>query len=618
MRPDSPSFHAKEAIALGEVVDDAIIDVENILRRLRSRREDESFLSVILSASLEVRSAVVYASFIVALVMLPVFFLDGLAGSFFRPLALAYVLSILASLVVALTVTPALSCMMLRKTPREHRDGPLLRVLKRLYARVLPWFAARPRTILAASLAMLAGTGWLSTRLGQEFLPNFQERDFLMHWVEKPGTSLEAMTRITIAASRELRSVEGVRNFGAHITRAELGDEVVGPNFTELWVSLDPEVDYHTSLAKIQEIVDGYPGLYRDVQTYLRERVKEVLSGAGASIVVRLFGPDLATLRSEGSRIGDAIADVPGVKSLKVEAQMLVPQIDLRIHNERAAFHGLDEASIRQAVTTMIKGRKVGEIYQEQRIHDVAVWSVPEVRTDLAALKELLIDTPAGVPVRLANVADVGISPAQNEIKREGASRRLDITCDAEGRDLGSVVRDIQQRVAALDFPAGYHIEFLSEHTARQKSSRQILWLSAASLLGIMALLQADFQKVRHTALVMLSLSFSLIGGLLAAWQWGGVISLGSLVGFVTVLGIAARNGIMLISHYQHLMEHEGMDFGPELILRGALERLSPILMTAACAGLALVPIVWEGDVPGHKIEHRWPSSSSEASPPAP
>ena len=591
-------------IALGEVVDDAIIDVENILRRLRMRPEGQSLMQVILTASLEVRSAVVYASFIVVLVMLPVFFLTGLAGSFFRPLALAYVLSILASLAVALTVTPALSLLMLRNTPREHREGPLLRVLKGIYGRILPAFTVRPRAALAVIVAMLGGAGWLAGHLGQEFLPAFQERDFLMHWVEKPGTSLEAMTRITVSASKELRAVPGVNHFGSHIARAELGDEVVGPNFTELWISLDPEADYKKSLEIIQGIVDGYPGLYRDVQTYLRERVKEVLSGAGASIVVRLFGPDLTTLRTGGNLIGDAIKDVPGIKALKVESQMLVPQIELRINNARAALYGLNEATIRQTVTSMIKGRKVGETYQNQRIQDVAVWSIPSVRTDIASLLDLLIDTPTGSHVRLGDVADVGISPAPNEIKREGASRRLDITCDAEGRDLGSVAAEIEQRVKALTLPAGYHVEFLGEHTARQESSRQILWLGLASLLGVMALLQADFQSVRHTALVMLSLTFSLIGGLLAAWNWGGVISLGSLVGFVTVLGIAARNGIMLISHYQHLMEHEGMTFGPELVIRGALERLAPILMTAACAALALLPIVVKGNVPGHEIEH--------------
>jgi CzcA family heavy metal efflux pump len=591
-------------IALGEVVDDAIIDVENILRRLRQRPPDQSLASVILAASMEVRSAVVYASFIVVLVMLPVFFLTGLAGSFFRPLALAYVLSILASLGVALTVTPGLSLLLLRVTERTQRDAPLLRVLKAAYGRMLPRVATRPRSAMAVIAIMLAAAVWLAGRLGQEFLPAFQERDFLMHWVEKPGTSLEAMTRITARASRELRAVPGVQHFGSHIARAELGDEVVGPNFTELWISLDPAADYASSLAKIQGIVDGYPGLYRDVQTYLRERVKEVLTGTGASIVVRLFGPDLPILRSEGGRIGDVLHSVPGIKALKVESQMLVPQIELRINHDRAAGFGLTEAAIRQAVSTLIKGRKVGESYQQQRIHDVVVWGIPSTRTDLASLDELLVDTPTGSHVRLGDVADVGIFPAPNEIKREGASRRIDITCDAEGRDLGAVVREIERRVMALPLPENYHVEVLGEHAARQESARQIRWLTLASLVGILGLLQADFQSLRHTALVMLSLTFSLVGGLFAAWSWGGVLSLGSLVGFVTVLGIAARNAIMLISHYQHLVANEGMAFGPELVVRGAMERLGPILMTSACAALALIPIVWKGSVPGHEIEH--------------
>lgn len=591
-------------IALGEVVDDAIIDVENILRRLRQRTEGQSLAHVVLSASLEVRSAVVYASLIVVLVMLPVFFLTGLAGSFFRPLALAYVLSILASLAVALTVTPALSFILLRNTTRVHREGPLLRFLKGVYSGILPVFTSRPRIALCAVAAMVVGTGSLATRLGQEFLPSFMERDFLMHWIEKPGTSLQAMTRITAAASRELRSVPGVNHFGSHIGRAELGDEVVGPNFTELWVSLSPDVDYRTSVVKIQEIVDGYPGLYRDVQTYLRERVKEVLTGAGAGIVVRLFGPDLAALRTEGARIADVVKAVPGIKSLKVEAQMLVPQIELRIHNDQAALHGLAESDIRRTVTAMMQGVKVGESFGQQRIHDVAVWGAEAVRSNPAAIQNLLLNTPGGGTVRLGEVADVGISPAPNEIKREGASRRIDITCEAAGRDLGSVVDDIRKRVGTLSLPAGYHAEFLGEHAARQESSRQLLWLSLASLLGMAALLQADFQALSHTGLVLLSLLFSLIGGVLAVWMSGGVVSLGSLVGFVTVLGIAARNGIMLISHYRHLVDAEGMCFGPELLMRGAMERLGPILMTAACAALALAPIIARGSIPGQEIEH--------------
>ncbi|HWC91373.1 MAG TPA: efflux RND transporter permease subunit, partial [Pirellulales bacterium] len=308
-------------IALGEVVDDAIIDVENILRRLRINRTLEHprpAWQVVLSASLEVRSAVVYASLIVTLVFVPVLFLEGIAGSFFRPLAIAYILAILASLLVALTVTPALSLMLLPGAPERRREAPLSRGLKAVYVRLLPPLVARPRAALALVLATFVASGVAVARLGEEFLPNFQETDFLMHWVEKPGASLDSMRRITIRASRELRAVPGVRNFGSHIGRAEVADEVVGPNFTELWISVDPDVDLAATMARVQKVVEGYPGLYRDVLTYLKERIKEVLSGAGATVVIRTFGPDLAVLRAKGDEIKAAIADVPGVVNLKI------------------------------------------------------------------------------------------------------------------------------------------------------------------------------------------------------------------------------------------------------------------------------------------------------------
>ena len=293
-------------IALGEVVDDAIIDVENIVRRLRLNRrlpDPRPAFEVVLDASLEVRSAVVYGSVIVVLVFLPVFLLDGLAGSFFRPLALSYVLAIAASLLVALVVTPALSLLLLPQAVHE-RESPLVTWLKARYVRVLPRLVDAPRRAIAIIAVSLAAAIAAFPFLGEEFLPHFKEYDFLMHWVEKPGTSLDAMTRITLRASDELRAVPGVRNFGAHIGRAEVADEVVGVNFTELWISLDPSVDYASTVAKIQSVVDGYPGLQRDLLTYLRERIKEVLTGASATIVVRIFGPDLDVLQRKAAEVG--------------------------------------------------------------------------------------------------------------------------------------------------------------------------------------------------------------------------------------------------------------------------------------------------------------------------
>jgi Cu/Ag efflux pump CusA len=457
-------------------------------------------------------------------------------------------------------------------------------------------------------VAIVAGTFGLSavavTLLGEEFLPNFQETDFLMHWVEKPGTSLDAMRRITIRASKELRAIPGVRNFGSHIGRAEVADEVVGPNFTELWISVDPQVDLPRTVAKIQQVVEGYPGLYRDLLTYLKERIKEVLTGAGATIVVRTFGPDLAVLRSKADEIKKAMADVPGVINLKIEAQVLVPQIQVRLRPEATARFGLTHGQVRRGVATLVRGTKVGEVYQDQKSFDVVVIGVPELRTDLAALRRMQIDLPLGGHVPLGDVADVEIVPAPNEIKRESASRRLDVTCNVQGRDLGSVAREIEARVKGISFPREYHPEFLGEYAAREQSRHRLFALAMVSLIGILLLLQVDFQSWRITMLVFLTIPFALVGGVLGAVLQGGVLSLGSLVGFVTVLGIAARNGIMLVSHYRHLEEVEGESFGPALILRGAEERLTPILMTALATGLALVPLVLGGNKPGHEIEY--------------
>ncbi|MGH8630190.1 MAG: efflux RND transporter permease subunit, partial [Burkholderiales bacterium] len=427
-------------IALGEVVDDAIIDVENIMRRLRLNRlleRPRSAFEVVLEASLEVRSAIVYATFIVVLVFLPIFLLEGVAGSLFRPLAVSYVLAVLASLVVALTVTPALSLLLLPGAVERERESPLVRSLKRTYRGLLPRIIARPRAALVSLVVVLALAAAVVPFLGEEFLPNFMEYDFVMHWVEKPGTSIEAMRRITIRVSRELRSIPGVRNFGAHIGRAEVADEIVGPNFAELWISLDPKVAYHPTVARIQEVVDGYPGLYRDVLTYLKERIKEVLAGAGGQIVVRIYGPDIEVLRAKAAEAARHIGDVAGVTQLQVEPQVLVPQVEVRWKPDAADRFGLAPGDVRRAVTTLVKGTKVGELYQDQKIFDVAVWGVERVRHDPGALRELRITTPSGASVPLGEAADIRIAPTPNVINREASSRRIDVTCNVAGRDLG-------------------------------------------------------------------------------------------------------------------------------------------------------------------------------------
>ena len=594
-------------IALGEVVDDAIIDVENIVRRLRLNREagnPRSAFAVVLDASIEVRSAVVYASLIVALVFLPVFFLGGLAGAFFRPLAMAYVFAILASLVVALIVTPALSLLLLPRAAADHAEPPAVEKLKRWYRGQLPKLVDNSRRAIQVAGGLMLVAALSFPFLGEQFLPNFKEYDFLMHFVEKPGTSLEAMTRITVLASKELRAIPGVRNFGSHIGRAEVADEVVGPNFTELWISVDPKVDYDKTLAAVQTAVDGYPGLYRDVLTYLRERIKEVLTGTSATLVVRLYGPDLEVLRTKAQEVYGAMGKVDGLADLKVQPQVLVPQIEVKVRSDAASRLGVTPGGVRDQIETLVRGRKVGEVYEAHISYDVVVWGAPRVRNDITTIRDLPIELPGGGAAPLSEIAEVRFVPTPNEITRENVSRRLDVTANVRGRDLGAVARAVEASVGTVKFDAGYHPEFLGEYAAQRESSRRLLLLSILAMAGIFLILHADFGSVRTATIIFASLPFALIGGIAAVWLTGGVLSLGSLVGFVTVLGIAARNGIMLVSHCRHLEKEEGVSFGREMVLRGAEERLAPIAMTALVTALALLPLVIWGDRPGHEIEH--------------
>ncbi|MCY1043619.1 efflux RND transporter permease subunit [Corallococcus sp. bb12-1] len=591
-------------LALGEVVDDAIIDVENVQRRMAENRmlgNPRSAFQVVLEASLEVRSAVVYATVIVILVFLPVFLLEGISGAFFRPLAVAYVLAVGASMLVALAVTPVLCLLFLKHAEKEPRLGRWMR--ERLEP-LVAWVMDRPKLAIRGVVAVLLTGGVLAVSLGEGFLPHFQESDFLMHWVAKPGTSGDAVLRTALRASEELRAIPGVRHFGAHIGRAEVADEVVGPNFAELWISLDAVDDYPATVGRINEVVEGYPGLQRDVQTYLQERIKEVLSGASGSIVVRSFGPDIDVLRSRAREVEAKLRAIPGVVHLKVEPQVLVPQIQIRLEPEAGRRLGLTPGDVQRAVATLLQGTKVGEVYREERTVDVVVWGEDALRQDLAAVKALRLQSPSGAPYRLGDVARVEMVPVPNVIQHEGASRRLDVTCDAEGRSLGAVVGDIQAVVAGLDWPAGHHAEVLGEHAERQSARARLVAISILSVLGIAMVLYLDFQSGRLVALTLGTLPFALVGGVVGVLLTGGVVSLGSLVGFVTVLGVAARNGILLISHYRHLETNEGVVFGKDLVLRGTLERLQPMAMTTLTTALALVPLVAGGLKPGQEIEH--------------
>jgi CzcA family heavy metal efflux pump len=593
-------------IALGAVVDDAIIDIENIVRRIREVRksgEKYSIFEVILKATFEVRSSIVYATLIIVIALLPVFVMEGLSGAFFKPLATSFALALLVSMLVATTVTPALAMILLRNAPLEKRESPLVVWLHRIYDGILEKTVRSPRNayIVVGVMFVVGIAVW--PLLGQSLLPSFKERDFLMHWLTRPGTGHAEMNRITIQGCKELRTIPGVRNCGAHIGQALIMDEVVGMYFGENWVSVDPEVDYQKTVDKIQETVDGYPGLFRDVLTYLKERIREVLTGTSQAIVIRIYGHDLDVLEKTAHDVKSKLDDVEGLIDLHVELHKNIPQIQVKTDLEKARQYGLKPGEVRRSAAILIAGQEAGDIFREGRAYDVQVWGTPEVRHSPTSLEQLLIDTPSGKQVQLSDVADVRIVPTPNVIEHENLKRRITVSANYRGGDLGSIVAEVEKRLKTVNFPTGYYPELVGEYAERQAAQRQMGSYAIIAAIVIFILLNTTFGSVKMAVLLFLTLPFALVGGVLAAFFSSGIISLGSLVGFLTVFGIAARNGIMMINHFMHLERYEGETFGPHLVIRGAKERLAPILMTATTTGLALVPLVVAGDIPGHEIE---------------
>ena len=601
-------------VAIGVVVDDAIIDVENIVRRLRQARAEGrpvSTFRVVLDASVEVRTAITYATVINVVAIVPVFFLEGLSGSFFRPLVVSYGLAVLVSMVVALTVTPALCLVLLARgrlflseSRLEHRESPLLRVLKRWYGTALGWTIRRPSPAILTAIVFMVAGGVLYPTLGAQLLPNFKERDFLMHWLTEPSTSAAEEKRISIRACRDLREIPGVRNCGSHIGQALLSDEVYGVYFGENWISVAPHVDYDKTLDSVHRTVEGYPGLYRDVQTYLRERIKEVLTGSSESIVVRIYGPELETLRAKADEITERIAEIDGVIDASPDFAEDLPHIEVEVKLAAARQYGLKPGDVRRQTSALIASEEVADIFHGGKAYDVHVWTIPAARNSLSSVQDLAIDTPDGGRVRLEQIANVRMAPTPNNIEREQQSRRIDVGANVEGRDLASVVDDVEESLEGVAFDREYHAEVLGESTELNAAQDRLLLFGLGAAAAIFLLLQSAFGSLRLAALTFLLLPMALVGGVLAVWLTGGVLSLGSLVGFLTVFGIAARNGILMISHFQHLENEEGEPFGPALVLRGARERLAPILMTALATGLAVVPLVAAGSIPGHEVEH--------------
>ncbi|QDV16237.1 Cobalt-zinc-cadmium resistance protein CzcA [Gimesia panareensis] len=598
------------AIALGEVVDDAIVDVENVLRRLRENAQQAQprpARQVVLDASLEVRSAVVYASFIVVLVFLPVFFMGGLAGTFFRPLGLAYISAILVSLGVALTVTPALCLTLLPGTARTaHRDPLLVRLLSAVYSRVLPLFLNFRKTTVSATVLLMLGALATVPYLGGEFLPNFRESNFVVFMAGKPEESLQESVRVGQHVANRLLEIPGVASVAQQIGRANLSEDTWGPNISEIWVSLDDQADYDIVLQQIRGSVAEVPGHVFQVKQFLRERIDEVLTGTTADMVIQVNGPDLNTLRDQAGTIFAAIKQIEGIADLQIEQQVDVPQIRILLRPQDAAQYGFSVGKLNQDIQTLLRGTRVGQVYEQDQAFDVMIRAAPEIRSSPTSLGRLLVDSPANETIPLEAVASIALVDGPNAINREQASRRLLVTCNAQGRDVTSLMEEVQQKLQPLTsaMPAGYHIEYGGEYTARSAARQQLLLMSSVALVGIFILLYLDLKSIRLATMVMLSVPLACVGGIAGVLLAGGDVSLGSLVGFVTVFGISVRNGILLISHYQHLQRAEGLRLNRELILKGASERLIPILMTASSTALALLPLILFGNLPGHEIEH--------------
>jgi CzcA family heavy metal efflux pump len=596
------------AIALGEVVDDAIVDVENVLRRLlenRRRSDPQPAFDVVLAASLEVRGAVVYASFIVILAFLPVFFLDGLAGKFFGPLGYAYVAAILVSLLVALTVTPALCWLLLRGLDSQAEFEPrLVRGCNAVYRKLLPPILNRPRRMLLLAVLLIAGAGAAIPFLGGEFLPEFRESNFVIFMQGKPDSSLAESQRIGSLVARRLKQIPGVTSVAQQIGRADLSEDTWGPNISEVWTVLDETADYDRVLDQVHEILEEVPGYQFQTKQFLRERIDEVLTGSTADIVLRVVGPELTVLRDETARIANLVKEIEGVADLRLEQQVAVPQIEIQLRPQQTLRYGLSVGEVNQATQALLRGAEVGQVFENDTVFDVIVRAAPEVRDHPLSLGELLIDAPSGEKIPLRAVADVGLNYAPSFINREQGRRRMLVTCNARGRDVEGLISEIRTKLDAGRLPEGYHLEYAGEFQARRQAQERLCLLGALALVGIFMLLYLDFHSLTLALVVLLSVPLAWVGGIAGVLASGGHVSLGSLVGFVTVFGIAVRNGILLISNYQALERQSGLPFGRELILRGSVERLSPILMTASTTGLALLPLVLSGNLPGHEIEH--------------
>ncbi len=599
------------AIGIGALVDDAVIDVENVFRRLRLNRqlaseERRPAAEVVFEASKEIRASIVNATLIITVVFVPLFFLSGVEGRMLRPLGIAYIVSILASLVVALTVTPALATYLLPRSKgiETEEESWTSRTLKGIYAPVLERVLAHPRRVLVAVAALVVGAAATVPALGRSFLPEFQEGTLVVSALTVPGTSLDESDAIGRRIEEVLLAHAAVVETARRTGRAELDEHAQGVNAAEIDVRLDLQGhEYDLVLEELRAALTAVPGTQITVGQPIGHRIDHMLSGTRASIALNIFGPDLYELRRLGRSIEQVVGGVEGTVDVAMEAQADVPQVRVHMNRDAMARFGVTSAYLAEAIDVAFAGEAVSQVLEGQRSFDLVVRFHPSVRESLEAVREARIDTPAGAQVTLATLADVRYDLGPNVISRENVQRKLVVQANVAKRDVGSVVDDIRERVSAsVSFPEGYYVEYGGQFESAAQATRTIGLLSLLSLAAIFLLLFVEFDSVRQSLLVMVNLPLALVGGVFAILLTDGVLNVATLVGFITLFGIAVRNGILMVSHYNHLLEREGEDLRGAVV-RGSMERLNPIMMTALTAGLALLPLALSAGEAGNEIQ---------------
>jgi CzcA family heavy metal efflux pump len=596
------------AVAIGVVVDDAIIGVENILRRLRenqSKSNPRSLFDVILNASLEVRTPVVYATFIVALVFMPVLLMTGVQGRLFAPLATSFILAIMASLAVALTVTPALCYLMLSRV-EPHKEPGYVRWLKAQHHAWLEAVSRRPRTVIALALALCLGAVATLPFFGGEFLPEFREGHFIIHMAAIPGTSLEESLRIGREVSLELLKNPHIRSVSQQAGRAEQGEDTWGPHYSELHVDLQPlsGEEAETTESEIRQTLGKFPGLTFQVMPFLAERIEETISGVTAQFVINIFGDDLDVLDEKAVEIRQVLSQVDGAVDVEMESQPGLQETVARLRPERLLQLGFQPVDVMDAIQTAYQGTVVAQTYEGNRVFDVAVILHPASRKNAETLGALIVRNAQGLRVPLRELAEVYSGNSRYVVTHDGARRRQQVTCNIAGGDAAAFSKEVKKQIESkVSLPTGVYLVYSGSVETQGKARRDLLIHSSIAAVAIVLLLAILFGTTRNVMLILANMPFALVGGVLAVFATGGLLSIGSLVGFVTLFGITMRNSIMMISHFEHLVQEEGLTWGLDAAIRGASERLLPILMTALVTALGLLPLAIGSGEAGREIE---------------